>query len=141
MKKIICIMLILTFSNLVIARKYYTSDDYYKGKIDGSKYAEENYSGGGWVPPGFIGGFTLSLIGAGLALGASQKFSLGLTDQAKLDISQKEEDYQAGFEDGYKEKVKSKRLVPVIIGSLVGIVLAIGLFYGLEEAGDDEDDD
>jgi hypothetical protein len=136
-KKIVCIIMALSFLNIVAAQDVGQAnsavDDYQTGLLEGKISAGENYSGGGWFAAGLGGGFLLGLIGTGIVVGISQSGTVDPPHTVALGISQRSNEYKLGYYDGYSKTAKKKRLGPSIIGGVIGTAVVVAIIVGSEK--------
>lgn len=95
-----------------------------RAKLDG-QIAATNV--GGWYGRSWVVGFTTGLIGTGVIYTIAASSSPDLPTEQKLIIASESAIYQAMYEKGYTDKVKSKRKSTALKGGLLGTVGAVGV--------------
>ena len=136
MKSNCALMLIIALANSGFAQDLSLrgmDDEYQRGKLEGERWANDNYNSEGWFAAGLGGGLLLGPIGAGIAIGVSQKGEVYASPDVLENTIDKSNEFRMGFIHGYENRANSKKLNQSILGGVIGTVVAVLIVVKLTE--------
>ena len=91
---------------------------------------------GGWFGGGFVSGLVLTFLGTGIAYAVAADSKVELRPDQRLLIASRPFAYQQAYDEGFRDKVKSKRKSSALKGGLVATSAWVVLFIVASASGD-----
>lgn len=98
-----------------------------RGQLDGAR-AGEHVGTKGWLVGSYFSGLTLGLIGTGISWAVANGSDANVSPTQRAGIIDSSATYRAAFEEGFGEKVKSRRKASALTGGLLGTITFVGAY-------------